>query len=94
MSTDKTNNPESTPDKGQVDDKAGGERDISKLSLDELTDEELERKVKAKPASEPEPVTDTETETDKGIEATDELPENLKGKSADELAKDYINLRK
>jgi len=30
MSEDKTNNPESTPDKGQVEEKAGGSEDISK----------------------------------------------------------------
>jgi len=104
MSKDKTNNPESTPDdKGQVDDKAGGSEDISKLSLDELTDEQLEKLVKKPATVKPEPVNEPEPEPKKGDEEpepepapepTDDLPENLKGKSAEELAKDYINLRK
>lgn len=98
MSDDKTNNPESTPDKGQVDKKAGGVEDYSELSL-----EELEKIAKAEPASDkPEPVIDTEPvevepkieEGTKEPEPTEELPDELKGKTPEELAKAYINLRK
>jgi len=99
MSEDKTNNPESTPSKGQVEEKAGGSEDISKLSLDELTDEQLEKLVKKPADVKPAPVTEPEPkegdkEPEPEPESTEELPENLKGKSAEELAKDYINLRK
>jgi len=99
MSEDKTNNPESTPDKGQVEEKAGGSEDISKLSLDELTDEQLEKMVKAKPKSEPEPVNEPEPkegdkEPEPAPEPTEELPDDIKGKSPEELAKAYVNLRK
>ena len=99
MTDEKTNNPESTPDKGQVDEKAGGvTEDYSGLS-----DEELNKLAKAPASDEPEPVTEPEPKPDEVTKEpegepepapTDELPKNLKGKSADELAKDYINLRK
>ena len=101
MSDKNVNNPESTPVKGQIDDKAGEvSEDISGLSqYDKLTDEQLDEIVKGKPASVPEPVTPApegtkEPEVKPVTEPTDELPDNIKGKSAEELAKDYINLRK
>ena len=93
MTEEKVNNPKSTPDKGQVDKTAGGSEDYSGLS-----DEELERKVKGETEVKPEPenvpenVPEPDT-TKEGIKEP-ELPDNIKGKTADELAKDYVNLRK
>ncbi len=97
MTDEKVNNQEPVPDEGQTGEKAGEvTEDYSGLS-----DEKLEELVKGKPASVPEPVNEPETKTDEGAnepepapEPTVKLPENLKGKSAEELAKDYVNLRK
>jgi len=101
------NNPESTPVKGQVDDKAGEvSEDISELSqYDKLTDKELDEMVKGKPASVPEPVIkkgDKEpgpepepvAEPELVTEPTGKLPDDLKGKSAEDISKAYVNLRK
>lgn len=95
MSKEEVNNPESTPIEGQVDEKAGGSEDYSKLST-----EELERMAKGEPAPvsevKDEPVkTEEKTKEPAPVkEPTEELPEELKGKSPEELAKAYINLRK
>ena len=96
MTDEKTNNQPSTPE-GQVDKGLVGTEDYEKLS-----NKDLEALVKGKPIAPVEPVEPTETTettetpTETVTEPTTEevIPENLKGKSADELAKDYVNLRK
>jgi len=90
MTDEKVNNQEPVPDKGQAGEKAGEvTEDYSGLS-----DEKLEELVK-KPVSKPEPVTEPKEGTEAPEPApTEELPDDLKGKSPEELAKAYINLRK
>jgi len=90
MTEEKTNNQPSTPDEGQVDKGL-----VEAEEYDKLSDSELEALVKGKPAPvEPaEPVKEGEPPAETPAPA-EELPDDLKGKSADELAKAYINIRK
>ena len=88
MTKEETNNQPSVPDEGQTDEGLVVTEDYDKLS-----DEELEARVKGTPASvEPAPVTETPGPAKPVL--TEELPDDLKGKSAEELAKAYINVRK
>jgi len=92
MTEEKTNNQPSVPDEGQTDTGLVETEDYDKLS-----DEELEARVKGEPAPvKPEPVTEPKepTETPTKPVPADELPDDLKGKSAEELAKAYLNVRK
>lgn len=102
MSEEKTNNPNSTPE-GQVEKKAGGsEKDYSELSYEELTKkvkgEPILAEIEPEPVNEPEPEGEPEPEEPSKEEPViipeDELPDELKGKTAEELSKAYINLRK
>ena len=88
MTEEKTNNQPSVPDEGETDKGLVETEDYEKLS-----NEELEARVKGKPA----PVTPAEPA--KGGEEPppapeEQLPDDLKGKSAEELAKAYVNIRK
>ena len=90
MIEEETNNQPSTP-QGQVDEGLVDTEDYDKLS-----DEELEAKVKGTPAPvKPEPVTEPKepAEPPKTVPA-EELPDDLKGKTPEELAKAYLNIRK
>jgi len=87
QSNENINNPNSTPVEGQVE----GTDETKEDSYDALSNEELESLVKGTPA----PVTPTEPPTEPPtVTPTEELPDDLKGKSADELAKAYLNIRK
>lgn len=86
MTKEETNNQPLDPE-GQ-----SSEGLVETEDYDSLTDEELEAKVKGEtPEPKPAPVPPTETPT---APAPEELPDDLKGKSADELAKAYTNIRK
>ncbi|HDP36348.1 MAG TPA: hypothetical protein ENN27_00545 [Candidatus Atribacteria bacterium] len=81
MTEEKTNNQPSTPE-GKVDEGLEKTEDYSGLS-----NEELEKLVKTGEVPKPaEPVGVAKPE--------EELPDDLKGKSAEELAKAYINIRR
>ncbi len=84
MTEEKTNNQPSAPDEGQVDTGLVETEDYETLS-----NEELEARVKGKPV----PVKPTEPAKE-GEPPAEELPDDLKGKSAEELAKAYLNIRK
>ena len=87
MIEEETNNQPSTP-QGQVD-----EGLVEAEDYDKLSDEELEAKVKGEPAPvKPEPVAESKEPTE--AVPADELPDDLKGKSAEEIAKAYLNVRK
>lgn len=90
MTEEKTNNQPSVPDKGETDKGLVETEDYEKLS-----NEELEKLVKT--GKKTAPVIPAETATKEGEpapEPTEELPDDLKGKSAEELAKAYLNIRK
>ena len=94
MTEEKTNNQPSVPDKGEADKGL-----VDAEEYDKLSDSELEALVKGKPApvKPVEPTEDVkEGEEPPPAEPTpeEELPDYVKGKSADEIAKDYVNLRK
>lgn len=91
MTEEKTNNQPSAPDKGQVDKGLADAEEYDKLS-----DEALEALVKGKPApvKPAEPVKEGEEPPPAELAPEEELPDYVKGKSADEIAKDYVNLRK
>lgn len=82
MTEEKTNNQSPAPLEGQADEGLEKTEDY-----DQLSKEELEKLVKTgekpKPV-EPVPVTTSE----------EELPDDIKGKSADEITKSYINIRR
>jgi hypothetical protein len=90
MTKEDTNNQTSVPDEGQTD-----EGLVEAEDYDSLTDEELEAKVKGETPEpvKPAPVKETEPIT-APADKPDELPDDLKGKSAEELAKAYLNVRK
>ncbi len=88
------NNPDTAPE-GQ----AVGTDEIKEDSYDQLSDEALEALAKGKPAPvkpvEPaEPVKEGEPPAEPAPAPTEELPDDLKGKSAEELSKAYLNIRK
>jgi hypothetical protein len=91
MTEEKTNNP--TPDpQGQ-----SGEGLVDAVDYDKLSDEEFDQLVGKTPKpAEPEQTETTETEdkTEPTTETKEELPDYVKGKTAEQLAKDYVNLRK
>lgn len=88
MIEEKTNNQPSAPDEGQVD-----EGLVEAEDYESLSNEALEALVKGKPAPvAPEPV--KEGEEPPPATPAEELPDDLKGKSAEELAKAYLNIRK
>ena len=87
MTEEKTNNQPSAPDEGQADKGLVKTEDYEKLS-----NEELEKLVKTgvKPITPVEPVKEGEPPP----APEEQLPDDLKGKSAEELAKAYVNIRK
>jgi hypothetical protein len=84
MTEEKTNNQSPAPLEGQAVEGLVDTEDYDKLSNEEL--EKLvktgEKPIKPAPVTTPAPAPE------------EELPEDLKGKSADELAKAYVNIRK
>jgi len=91
MTEENTNNQTPAPNEGQVGSGLVGTEDYDKLS-----DEALEALVKGEkpaPVEPTEPVKEGEEPPTEPAPA-DELPDDLKGKSAEELAKAYLNIRK
>lgn len=82
MTDEKTNNQSPTPE-GQV-----SEGLVETEDYEALSNEELEKLVKT--GVKPAPVTPVK----EGEPPVEELPDDMKGKSAEELAKAYLNIRK
>lgn len=90
MTEEKANTQTPAPNEGQA-----GKGLVETEDYEALSNEELEARVKGTPApvKPAEPVKEGE-EPPVVTEPAEELPDDLKGKSADELAKAYLNIRK
>ena len=91
MTDENTNNQPLTPLEGQVSEGLVETEDYDKLS-NEALEALVKTGVKPAPVVPAEPV--KEGEEPPPAEPTEELPDYIKGKTAEELAKDYVNLRK